>query len=72
MKTNYRRKNPTTSGFDYAYLNYCARRRAGLSWDHDGGHKGSARDIREIKAIKRRQRRCAEKREVRINLTEKE
>lgn len=23
--------------------------------DHDGGHKGSARDIREIKAIRHRQ-----------------
>lgn len=57
MKTNHRRKNPPNSGFDYSHLNYCARRNAGLSFDHDGGHKGSARDIREIKATRRRQER---------------
>jgi hypothetical protein len=70
MKTNYRRKNPDTGGFDYSHLNYCARRRAGLSMDHDGGHKGSARDIKEAKTHYRRQRRCIEKREVLSKLTE--
>ena len=57
MKTNHRRKNPNKSGHDYSYLNFMRRWRNGLSFDHDGGHKGSARDIREIKAIRHRQER---------------
>lgn len=54
MKTNHRRKSPAGSGHNYSYLNYVARMRAGVEMEHDGGHKGSAKDIREIKAIRRR------------------
>jgi len=57
MKTNHRRNNPSKSGHNYSYLNYMRRQKYGLGYDHDGGHKGSARDIREIKAIQHRQER---------------
>jgi hypothetical protein len=58
MKTNHRRVNKAKGGFDYSTLNFMRRWRAGLGFsDHDGGHRGSARDIREIKDIRRRQER---------------
>jgi hypothetical protein len=56
MKTNHRRKNPT-NGFDYSALNMCARFRVGLGSSHDGGHRGSAKDIKEVKTLDRRQTR---------------
>lgn len=56
MKTNHRRKNPN-NGFDYSAQNMRARFRVGLSSAHDGGHRGSAKDIKEVKTIGRRKTR---------------
>lgn len=60
MKINHRRKNKGKylQGHDYSFLTYRARSRAGVQgMDHDGGHKGSAKDIREEKTLRRRQER---------------
>ena len=59
MKTNHRRQNKGKYlvGYDYGHLNFIAQAKAGLGYDHDGGHKGAARDRREQKAIRHRQER---------------
>lgn len=64
MKTNHRRKNPPNSGFNYSVLVYRARTRVGLGADHDGGHRGSAKDVKEVKTTFRRIRRRVENRQV--------
>lgn len=62
MKVNHRRKNPPDNGHDYAYLVYRARFKVGLGADHDGGHRGSAKDVKEAKTHYRRTRRRQENR----------
>lgn len=50
MKTNHRRSQKCdTGGFNYSFMNFVRRFKRGLGADHDGGHRGSARDIREAK-----------------------
>ncbi len=61
MKTNHHRKNKSKGGHDYSSLNFMKRLKVGLGMDHDGGHRGSARDIREAKTHDRRKRRRIEK-----------
>ncbi len=40
---------------NYSYMGYVARTRHGVEgMEHDGGHRGNARDIRETKALRRR------------------
>lgn len=56
MKTNHRRINKS-NGFDYAHMNFVKRFKVGLGADHDGGHRGSAKDIKEVKTQNRRQAR---------------
>lgn len=58
MKTNHRRTNKS-NGYDYSYLNFMKRWHVGLGMDHDGGHRGSAKDIKEVKTHDRRKKRRA-------------
>lgn len=57
MKTNHRRINKTKGGFDYSYLIFQKRWKLGLSMDHDGGHRGHAKDVKELKTHERRKER---------------
>lgn len=70
MKTNHRRKNPPNSGFDYSSLVHRARWRVGLGMDHSGGHRGSAKDVKDVKTQDRRKRRRAADRETQKLVTE--
>lgn len=58
------KKNPRRSGQrkagGYAHRMFAARFAVGLGADHDGGRRGSARDVREQKTQDRRKRRRAE------------
>lgn len=58
MKVNHRRKNPPRS-FAYAYLMYRKRVKVGLGAAHDGGRRGAAKDVRELKEHERRAERHA-------------
>ncbi len=61
LKEELDKKHP-----DYSCIGYMRRRKQGISgMDHDGGHRGNARDIREQKKIYQHQRRCKLKRELR-------
>lgn len=60
-KKNPRRKGQKKAG-DHARRMWQAQVKAGLGYsDHDGGRRGSAKDVREAKTIRRRQRRRKEK-----------
>lgn len=44
-----------SGGPNYSYMGYVARTRHGVEgMEHDGGHRGNARDIRETKKFRRR------------------
>lgn len=47
-----------SGGPDYSYMGYVARQRHGVKgMDHDGGHRGNARDIKEAKTARKRTKR---------------
>lgn len=44
-----------SGGPNYSVMGYLARRRHGVNgMEHDGGHRGNARDIRETKTARKR------------------
>lgn len=66
MKTNHRRKSPEGESFDYRWAMFHSRNAHGLGFsDHDGGRRGSAKDVREQKTHEVRQRRRKEGRATR-------
>ncbi|MDU8350766.1 hypothetical protein RYA05_02540 [Pseudomonas syringae pv. actinidiae] len=54
MKTNHRRSKAKKGGFDYAHNMFVKRLRLGLGAAHDGGRRGSAKDIKALKTSMRR------------------
>jgi hypothetical protein len=63
MKTNQRRNTPKNQSFDYGYAMFQSRNNHGLGFsDHDGGRRGSAKDVKEQKKIQSRKRRFKQKR----------
>ena len=58
-KKNPRRKGQKKAG-DHSAKMMQARWKAGIGYSHDGGRRGSAKDVREAKTIRRRQRRRKE------------
>lgn len=70
MKTNHRRKKPKGESFDYRYKMFCSRMKQGVQgMDHDGGRRGSAKDVREQKTIEVRKARRKHERNLRKELT---
>lgn len=60
MKANTHRPKHTNDSKDHRHAMFVARFKYGLSADHNGGRRGSAKDLKETKTQMRRQRRRKE------------
>lgn len=70
MKTNHRRKKPVGESFDYRNKMYQTQVAHGLGYsDHDGGRRGSAKDVREAKTHEVRKTRRKHDRDLKKELT---